>query len=365
MRFIIYIFIISFSLQGFSQGDSCVLYKRSIIIQPHFGFIIPHRSEMEHLITGHSRGVNIQWIKQTNGDKPWHHRFNFPEEGFDLFYNYTGNSKQLGHQMALSYLLRLPLQKKSVVLNKQRLGLGVGLGYNTKTWELKENSQAQVLGSHLNAALTLEYLLEILQSKHADLHLGIRLTHFSNGAFQLPNLGTNNFSITALFQLKQRALVVIPKREVLSFSKQTHWYVFFLGGLKEISQPLGRKYTSLCFSSLLERTFSDKSNFGLGVDVFFSSAVRALRTRQDQKNVSWSESAQLGAVLSYGLNFDRVTLHIQQGFYLMNVWQADGRFYQRVNLRYRATDKWFLQAGLKTHFAKADYAEFGIGRLIK
>jgi hypothetical protein len=36
-------------------------------------------------------------------------------------------------------------------------------------------------------------------------------------------------------------------------------------------------------------------------------------------------------------------------------------FYNRFGLRYRINSNWFAQLTLKTHFAKADFGEWGFG----
>lgn len=336
-----------------------------VVIQPQFGFIIPHRSEMQHLIKGHSCGANLQFLKQTSGKKPWHQAYGLPLHGVDVFFNDTGNRDQLGQQLALSYMVKLALRRQKKTTGKKNpffhhLGLGVGVGYQTRTWDLESNYQAQVIGSPLNAALTLEYSVRIVRFKQLGIYAGLRMTHFSNGAFTLPNLGTNNVALQTSFQWGERRIrvgnMIQPQKEVFG-----EWHVSVAGGLKEITPPNGRKYASIVLSGLYDRRVSVKSSFGTGPDLFFNNAVKALRNRFSEEPQGWEKCAQLGWVLSYGLHFDRMALRIQQGFYLVNTWQADGSYYQRVFLRYRVNDHLSLQIGLKTHFAKADHAELGLG----
>jgi hypothetical protein len=337
-------------------------------IQPQFGFIIPHRSEMLHLIQGHSRGINLQLLRETTGKKAWERNFQCPEVGLDVYFNYTGNADQLGNQFALSYLARLPLRKNSVVSGKEKyfqhtLGLGIGMGYNTKTWDLETNTQAQVIGSHLNAALTIEYLAQIFSLKKIALKGGLRLTHFSNGAFTLPNLGTNNISLVlTLSQKSQTPIKKIFLRDKIE--KSNSFMIALTGGLKEIPPPYGKKYGSITMSAVGQRRLSYKSSLFLGSEVMFNSAVKTLRNRVSETPSGWEKNAQLSLVIGYGLNFDRLQLRILQGFYIVNSWQADGLYYQRVSLCYKITDHLQALIGLKTHFAKADHSEIGIGYII-
>lgn len=326
--------------------------------------MIPHRSEMQHLITGHSYGVNLQWLRASSGAKNWEQWHGLPLSGFDLYYSYTGNQQQLGQQAALSYLIKLPLRKSEKIQSKgnayfqHNLGLGIGAGYSNRTWDLEENHQAQVIGSTLNAALTIEYSARLIQMKKHSLHIGLRLTHFSNGAFKLPNLGTNTISLHTSYQYGEARR---SYQSILKENKQNVLQLSVLGGAKEITPPNGRKYASFTFNALYDRHTNAKNSFGVGTDVFFSNAVKALKNRFSETPIGWDQSAQLGVLLSYGLHFDRVVLRIQQGVYVWNVWEADGSLYQRVHLRYAVTKNIFCHIGLKTHFAKADHAELGLG----
>ena len=351
-----------------AAGDSLKTSSMRWSLQPQFGFIIPHRTEMQHLITGHSRGINMQWMKESIGQKQWERNYQCPEYGLDLYYNYTGNAEQLGHQLALSYLVRLPLRRIEIIREKKKyfnhsLGLGIGLGYNTKTWDLETNTQSQVIGSHLNAALTIEYLTQIFSLKKIQVRGGLRLTHYSNGAFSLPNLGTNNIALA--LTISQKSEIAIKKtfgRD--NVEKNQRLLVSLTGGLKEIPPPYGKKYGCLTLGVIGERRVSYKSSFSLGSEVMFNSAVKTLRNRMEEAQTGWEKNAQLSLVMGYGLNFDKLHLRILQGFYLVNAWQADGAFYQRVTLCYQVTDRIQALLGLKTHFAKADHSEIGIGYTI-
>jgi hypothetical protein len=111
---------------------------------------------------------------------------------------------------------------------------------------------------------------------------------------------------------------------------------------------------------LLERRQSAKSSFGIGLDVFRNSSIGVLLERRD-KNERQVDILQAGAVLSYTLHFDEFEFKMQQGFYLRDKWKDNGTFYHRFGLRYLLSEKVFLNLMLKTHFAKADHGELGIG----
>lgn len=138
-----------------------------------------------------------------------------------------------------------------------------------------------------------------------------------------------------------------------------------VSGLKEIPPPTGRKYSTLVLSVLGERRICYKSAFGIGLDGFYDSSLRPLIEQRSGVEPSAREVMQLGAVVSYSLFFDRFALKIQQGFYVLDAQRVNGNLYHRAGLRYSIGKHMYAQLTLKTHFAKADYGELGIGYILR
>jgi hypothetical protein len=347
--------------------------KWDLAISPHGGFIIPHHKSIAHLIQGHSNGCHLYAKKIVNGSKYWHEAYNVPEHGVDFTFTNTGNPQQLGQQYSGSYLLNLPLNGKRYIEDYLRissdgyrhwLGLGLGVGYATKRWDLETNHQAAMLGSQVNIAISLQYSGRIAAFKQGEIRAGIRLSHLSNGAFQLPNLGTNNAGLFVSY---------VSGRSQSSYMKVLANPIFeryimscgLVAGLKEIQPPTGRKYVATVFSFLGERRVSYKSAFGLGIDLLFDSSSKTTVEQRRDVIVRNNEAIQMGALFSYSLFFDRFSLKIQQGYYLVDKLRLNGTLYHRVGIRYSIGKNMFAQLNLKTHFAKADYGELGIGYVIR
>lgn len=345
----------------------------SLAISPHGGFVIPHHKSMAHLIQGHSVGCHLYAKRLVDGTKYWHEAYNVPEHGVDVTYSTTGNQEQLGRHYSLSYLINLPLNGKRYVDDYLRissrgyrhwLGLGLGMGYATKRWDLESNHQAAVLGSRGNVAISLQYSARVIAFRSGEIRAGIRLSHLSNGAFQLPNLGTNNagvFVSYAVGENRSSYMKVIPQPALEKYIVSCG----LVAGLKEIPPPTGRKYIATVFSLLGERRVSYKSAFGLGTDILFDSSSKPLVLQRSEVAIQNKQAIQLGAVFSYSLFFDRFSLKVQQGYYLIDKQRLNGSLYHRAGLRYEITPNLFAQLTLKTHFAKADYGELGIGYCFK
>jgi hypothetical protein len=325
--------------------------------QMHYGFIAPHNREMVHLITGHSYGLQIfaQW--QTSGEKAWHSDYRLPSHRLDYLLLNTGNLDQLGYQHVMTYQLHLPLSKTP---GKQHLNLGLGPAYATKKWDIETNRQGHALGSHFNMALVLDYGWSFRVRK-LEYSIGLRLTHLSNGAFAVPNSGTNNMSVHCGLKFGEKSGVhtstIAPKDSI----DQWNWSVFGAIGFKEIYPPLSRKFPIYTLQSVWLFQKNRKSGFILQADFMANTSNAAIATRAREDRVHQSTQPQLGIAIGYQLRFGKLGLFLEQGVYAIDSYGYDGSFYNRFGIRSFGQGPWSFHFGLKTHFAKADHGELGVG----
>lgn len=345
-------------------------------VAPQFGFVAAHREEMKHLQQGHAvAGVIGAW-RRVDGRKAWHLHYALPKQGIEAGFISTGNPTQLGQQVVVNYAVDLPLNKwrKKSLTDPHKgyvhsLVVGLGTGYATKIWDLRTNHQANVLGSRFNAALVIQYKTIVLRTAHLELASGLRITHLSNGAFQLPNLGTN--TIITFLSLAQRREHIKPikatdlKEERLELPTLRVWSLStaISGGLKEVMPPTGKKYFVAEWSWLIERRQTNKSSWGFGLDVWRNASIPVL-LRSENQTVASNAALQAGAVFCYTLHFGKMELKMHQGVYLRNAYTAGGLLYHRFGLRYHINEKWITQLMLNTQFAKAQFGEIGVGYVL-
>ena len=334
-----------------------------------FGFVVPHNSLMEPLISGHSIGGSVRVVKRVT-NRLYSRPYGNPYQGVDFTYINTGNIQQLGQQFALSFWNQFPTNRRIFgerPSNKKFINLGIGLGYTTKIWNLQSNYQAPVLGSHVNAALSIGFDQEIFHTENLQYKLGIRVTHFSNGAFQLPNLGTNTMALTLGVQplVKPKTPRKDEEHEILLLRllSKYNYSLSYTQGWKEVMQPYGKKYPIHLLSAGWDRRTSRvKHSFGLTADLMFNSSLIPLMENRDGVRPNNRSVFQLGVGPTFCQNFGNTQLRIVQGIYIWDKWAETTPVYQRVMVRHAPKDKhWFVQFGLKTHFAKADYGEIGFG----
>lgn len=332
----------------------------------HRGFLIPHRSNVLHLIQGHTLGgeLNAEWLAKSN--TKWSLIYGDPTVGFDGYFTTTGNPEALGSQWALHGFTRLPLGDTRV---RQWMKLGLGVGYITQTWDLYENVRSPMVGSHLNAALVLQYSADIPLGGVA-LRAGLRLEHFSNGAYQLPNQGTNIASVSLglggrMGRHPRHTLSASDYPLVLQDRFDQHNYLELTSslsaGIREVGDPLGKKYGVFVLTTTLARRWTYKSSFVGGIDVYYN---RSMPKALDEPEAGLSKQLLAGAFLGYGMHFNAFELRLAMGAYLIDPFKGYGTFYHRFGLKYWWNPKFYAQFNLKTHFARADHGELGVGMCI-
>lgn len=365
LRIVAFLFLLLFAsaiaenASAQDKSEKSLFAERSlhVSVAPNGGFVIPHREEMRHLITGHSRGVAFAAALQTSGEKYWHHAFNFPSVGVELFINDLGNPSQMGVGSSAIFFIQLPLNKSEQF--RQYLKPGIGLGHLSRIYHPETNSKNFAVGSKLNGAVLLEYGCEIKLADRFKIIPGIRLTHFSNAAFQKPNLGYN---IPSLFVgLKWQATQRETNRESPEKPKIKNLIISsFAGfGVKENSPSSTEKYMAYTISNMLEKRLGFKSSLALGADLFYNES---LINKDDELNgfVPPDTKVQIGIFGGYSLHLDRFRVIVQAGTYVLDKYKLEGFLYNRFGLRYSIGKHFEAGLHLKTHLAVADHFELGL-----
>jgi hypothetical protein len=322
----------------------------------YFGFIAPHNPEMVRLITGHSFGFSAFADWQTTGKAKWHADYYYPSHRLDFIFIHTGNLVQLGYQHALTYQIRLPLDK---INNRQQLLMGMGPGYATKKWDIETNRQGFVLGSHFNMALILGYQYVLYRTATFDTRIGLRVTHLSNGAFTMPNAGTNHIALQLECRFgKSTNAMAQPSLDTLPRLQSA-----LIGGvgLKEIQPPNSRKYSVFSLQNQWSYQVNRKSSFVAQADVMVNTSNPVIEAENEGPMSKQKTRAMCGVTIGYQLRFGKIGLIMQQGIYVIDPYGYNGLLYHRVGLRTHGSGPLFFHLALKTHFAKADHGELGIG----
>ena len=344
----------------FLGGTALAQRDFSVVTNLHYGFVIPHHPEVVNLIQGHTKALEVNLAWKTDGSKSWHHDYHFPVVGLDFFVSNLGNNLQLGNQYSTIGYVDFPLNAKQNHFFKT----GVGVGYASKIWNLQDNPKDLFLGSHFNAAILLQYTFKLRLNDRVDFRTGARITHFSNGSISLPNKGINNATIFLGFSIKQTRetrLETDVSNPPLIKNKKVSFSTLITSGLKQISVDDPKKYQTFSMTNLLDKRVSSKTSWGIGMDVFYNSGLRTLITESTTELVGVGKTIQLGGVFSFTKHLDPWEIKIMLGAYVIDHYKKNGFIYNRFGLRYHLNEHLLLGLSLKTHYARADFAELGVG----
>lgn len=354
------VFFVLFSLlnlvEVWAQTEMYASYQLSF--RYHYGFVIAHTPSLQQFSSAHFPVYEITLSKLTNGSKTWQRDYHLPDLNLSFLTTNFGNNKTLGNSYALLPSISFPYLRKNWIHANFRFG--AGLAYLTSPFDRLSNYKNNAIGSKINSAISVQ-----LETKHqlthsTRLYVGLALNHFSNGATKIPNLGVNlataNLALAYSFARKP----ILPFDSLAEFKKHNEFFVLLCGGFKEIAPAGGNKYGIACASFNFSRVHSRRGKWGSGIDVFYDDAIKE-QFKRDQIPVSTIDVAQIGLNVCWEVIFGNVSFPLQAGVYLHSKYKSNGTVYNRYGIRYHFYKRMIANVSLKTHYAKADYFEWGLG----
>jgi len=356
-------------ITGWAQdhsADSLLDPGFTVSVRSQLGFLLSHRENMSHLVTGHVKGVEINVDRQTSGLQSWHNSFWRPFVGVGLMQVSLGNPEQLGSATALFGYMVLPLVKREKFLFHYKWGGGIG--YVSKPFDRVENYKNTAIGSTFNGYVSVLFETRYKITKHMWLTSGFGFNHWSNSSLAVPNLGINvpTFSVGVQAYFGDVSLN-LEKRKVEKLPRDIEFIVFGAFGMREIHPVDGVLFGAVHgFVSAMKRV-DNKRKLGVGLDVFYDASNLEEHNR-DTSNTFFengSEFVKVGIHLSHELVFGRFSATTHMGIYLRNNFKSDGSIYHRMSYRYYVSDRFFIDAGFKSHWAVAEHLEMGVGYRFK
>ena len=360
------LFLIAFFIAQFIYAQKANVKTFYWKAYSHFGYIMQHRNSMGHLIKGHIYGAELNLSVPSYGRNGYEQENNFPEKGAGFYWFNLANPDQLGHLFAIAPHYEIPLHH-SVKKSRSYLRLSLGLGYVTKYFHPIDNHQNNVMSTPLNGFVNIKWLMKYDVSKRFRIDYGISLSHASNGKTSVPNLGINVGTLNLALVLKH-----LPKKtqainfdhyiDSSSFKKSNHELFFNASYGYTAIYPVGTgNFLSQTYMLGYYRNVRNTHKFGGGLDIFYNPANKILVFNEDSLTISSGENVQLGFKLGWAYNIGNISLPLEMGCYVKSFYKGDGIFYQRVGVRYYFKNDLFVSMTLKSHWARADFFEYGIG----
>ncbi len=320
------------------------------------GFLAAHRGALGHLPQESAKAMEFTYFVQTRGSKNWHQAYREPKVGATLFVGSVGNNDLLGRYIGLSGFAELPIIKKNNF--EWNWKMGFGLGYTTKTFDPIYNPKNNAIASKINAMIVIGTKANYNFGKNF-ITIGLDITHFSNAAFKVPNYGIN------LPYLSLGYGRVLSKEQALNTTIKSSlplkkWLFGALGifSMKEMNPIGNRRYPVYSLSLFTRRIFSQKAGLELSLDLFSKQAILGVEPLVPKTQLSIIQAALFAG---YIVPFERFSFLFGAGAYVRDVYKSDGPVYFRIGSRYQFPKGIMLNFTLKSHFAKADYMELGLG----
>jgi hypothetical protein len=327
----------------------------------HYGFILAHTSSLQGLSQAHFPLYEVTFTKLTLGEKEWERAYHRPDLGISFFTTDFGDNKLLGRGYALFPNISFHFLRKKWMQANFRVG--AGFGYIEKPFNRLYNYKNNAIGSHLNSAISILVETKYKLSKRTNLGIGLALNHFSNGASKAPNLGINmasaNFALA--YQFADNKKINLDSSHFTK--KYFQYFAVLAGGFKEIAPAGGSKYAVVNASLNVAKVSSIKAKWGAGLDIMHDASI-AQQNKRDGLNITPFSTTQVGLNLSWEVIFGKVSFPLQAGVYLISKYKANGLVYNRYGVRYHFHKNVFANFSLKTHYAKADYFEWGFGYIL-
>ncbi|CDF78076.1 lipid A 3-O-deacylase-like protein [Formosa agariphila KMM 3901] len=339
-------------------------FKSSYVDVNYFqGNIALHNNYILHLIEGHPEGVIVSWNKKTFGQEDWQEGYNYPDYGASFSYQNL-KSETLGNNYALYAHYNFYFFKRHLMFR-----IGQGLAYNTNPYDKYDNYKNIAFGSTILSStyFMLNYKRERIFDRFG-LQAGVSLIHYSNANVVAPNSSINSVTLNVgltynLDDEDQEYKHTVVKE---NFTQPIKYNFAFRSGVNE-SDVIGMGQSAFyVLSAYADKRLSKKSAVQFGTDIFFSNFLKDLI---DYNAVAFPENnidpdtdyKRVGLFVGHELFINKMSVESQVGYYVYYPFDFEGRTYLRIGLKRYFGEKWFAALSLKTHGAKAECVEFGVG----
>ena len=333
-------------------------YAQSIDFKYKTGFLLAHRESMAHLPMSHFHSFEMTYNFESRGHRGWEQAHNNPKFGISALVMLNANQEVLGNSYGLSGRVTLP--KRNWGRNKNWYWLNdmsFGLGYLERKFDLLENPKNVAIGSHVNLLIILGTEFQY-RNENRYVSLGIDFTHFSNSGTIKPNLGLNipSIRVGVGFMTKTQSF----HDEIIPFDRaDLELVIFGAASLKNNYEFQKQLFPVFGLSTHLTKAQGKRFRYAYGLDLTYNEANRNFITSPLNQSI-W-RTAQIGIYNGWELDINKCVFFVGMGAYLHNRVNPFGWFYHRFGGRYHFGKKWYWHGSVRSHWAKADFFETGLG----
>jgi hypothetical protein len=364
----IYFLLCCMSVSTFGQSiENWTINGRS-----YLGKIIKHNPDIifdpPAISHGHELGIQFQ----TYGKRAWQELQGYPKVGIAFSYFNLGDRDTVGYAYAGRYNITL-----NVMQRKQwdiQFEFGGGLAWLDRPFNRMSNPSNNAIGSSINGFAQINFITNYHLDSHWSLFSGLGLTHYSNGAAQLPNLGIN---ITSLMIGVRYAPKPLGEENYIQagLSKQTDQHYGFrleyMIGFRESQTNGGPRYPIRTYSLAGRYSLNKINRAFLGLTYEYNKVVYAFGTAvfafNSEKEAFWGAS-RLSIFVEDEFLFGNLGIALQAGYYLGDFsYLVPNSVYFKISHRcyFRFVKQPAIRAfagiTLKTHFSVAEHFALNLG----
>lgn len=362
LRLIFLLLITGSSLKAKAENDSLKLVNNlRITLAADHGAVYPHHSSIRYDLNSNLSGMELGLTTDTYGKSVYDRLWRFPRYGVGYLFTGLGNSEIYGKAHAAFLYIDIPfsLEEKAFRSSYQ---ICAGMAYLTECFDVVENPLNMAISTRLNIYVSFRLNAGFAISKQSELFMGLSLSHFSNGKFGTPNFGINTGAVKIGYRYN-----LLPARfsrlnsPDLPFFRLHTVELFLSGGAKTDDQLSGKLYPVSTFAGEYKYAFCRRYAAGLGIDLFYDAALGPNKEAMGDERSTTADLFQMGIHFALYSRVNRLHVFGNLGMYTIADFYKYSRFYARIGFRYDITDKIMLSLAIKSHYAIADYLEWGVG----
>ncbi|QSS96168.1 acyloxyacyl hydrolase [Psychroflexus sp. ALD_RP9] len=362
-----YLFIVFFVTYTYTF---CQTKEVLIGLKQNYAELLIHKNEVSHLANYRIKGVSATLETNTTGEKAWHSYFNFPNYGLILNYQDMG-SPALGEVYSLSAFYKFFFLKRQM-----HVTTGLGFGFTNNRFDAIKNPKNIAYGSSMlaNVLFELNYRLIPDFNKRINFDFGLFFQHFSNAKIKSPNSGTNHYGLQfgVSYNLNNSSVKTnrSNRKSTTAFEpdvdKTLQFHFLIASGLNDLEILNTKPYPFFTFTALTEKKLSFVNSIQLGADLFLSYAAKEYNqfmvSAYPEEGISrYEDWKRVGLFAGHKFHLGELKLVSQLGYYIYYPIEYLDRVYTRIGLQYTMSKHIYASILLKSHYAKAESLELGIG----
>ncbi len=359
-----FFFIIMFYCANVSFAQETYSFSDNLYVQAryHYGFILPHTTTIAYSVTDRFPGMEINISKPTYGSDFYDQLYRYPRIGIGYFNCSFRDKNIFGTAHGIYPFINVPVTKEEKLWLNYRIAFG--LSYLDKTFDIAENTLDVAIGSHGNIFFNFCFDAKYKVFRYHELTGSVGIIHFSNGNFKKPNLGINYISCSAGINVnlnpeeRKKKYVSPPEKD------KYEWDIIYSAGWRTYDLHHNNLEFASSLSANVGRFLNYKRRIGLGADIFYNEVLKYDISPQNYEDVSIFDKTQYGVYVFHDMKYRRLVLLMQLGAYVYAKYKQQP-IYTRIGIRYHLNDFLLANLSLKTHYANADFVEFGIGYYIR